>query len=209
MTNTLHRFGKLADLKDDYVIFTGFRTDIPELTSIFDIAILASFFEGLGRVLLEAMVLGKPVIATRVGGIVDVVDDGNPTHGFPHLRSWSSPASAVAGSPPPHLVRDVADPHEPSGTLERLRDPTRRATGLRRADDAVERLPHRVLYRLPPYAPHLPARIPAAIRCAPTIWVATGTSGIRPRTSISWRTRSAGKDIIFAFHPEMWAALAV
>jgi glycosyltransferase involved in cell wall biosynthesis len=58
------------------VIFTGFRTDIPELTSIFDIAILASFFEGLGRVLLEAMVLGKPVIATKVGGIVDVVDDG-------------------------------------------------------------------------------------------------------------------------------------
>lgn len=60
----------------DYVIFSGFRTDIPEITAIFDIAILASFFEGLGRVLLEAMVLGKPVIATRVGGIVDVVDDG-------------------------------------------------------------------------------------------------------------------------------------
>lgn len=60
----------------DYVIFTGFRTDIPELTAIFDVAILASFFEGLGRVLLEAMVLGKPVIATKVGGIVDVVDDG-------------------------------------------------------------------------------------------------------------------------------------
>jgi len=60
----------------DYVIFTGFRTDIPEITAIFDIAILASFFEGLGRVLLEAMVLGKPVIAARVGGIVDVVEDG-------------------------------------------------------------------------------------------------------------------------------------
>ena len=60
----------------DYVIFTGFRTDIPEVTATFDIAILASFFEGLGRVLLEAMVLNKAVIATRVGGIVDVVDDG-------------------------------------------------------------------------------------------------------------------------------------
>ena len=60
----------------DYVIFTGFRTDVPEVTAIFDIAILASFYEGLGRVLLEAMVLGKPVIATRVGGIVDVVEDG-------------------------------------------------------------------------------------------------------------------------------------
>jgi glycosyltransferase involved in cell wall biosynthesis len=60
----------------DYVIFTGFRTDIPQLTSIFDVAILASLYEGLGRVLLEAMVLGKPVIATKVGGVVDVVDDG-------------------------------------------------------------------------------------------------------------------------------------
>ncbi len=59
-----------------YVIFTGFRTDIPQINAIFDLAVLASLFEGLGRVLLEAMVLGKPVIATRVGGIVDVVDDG-------------------------------------------------------------------------------------------------------------------------------------
>lgn len=58
------------------IIFTGFREDIPEVTAIFDIAVLDSFFEGLGRVLLEAMVLGKPVIATKVGGIVDVVKDG-------------------------------------------------------------------------------------------------------------------------------------
>jgi glycosyltransferase involved in cell wall biosynthesis len=61
---------------EDRVIFTGFRKDIPELTSLFDVAILASFFEGMGRVLLEAMVLEKPVIGTRVGGIVDVVDEG-------------------------------------------------------------------------------------------------------------------------------------
>lgn len=59
----------------DHVIFTGFRHDIPEVTAIFDIAILASFFEGLGRVLLEAMACGVPTVATRVGGIVDVVDD--------------------------------------------------------------------------------------------------------------------------------------
>jgi glycosyltransferase involved in cell wall biosynthesis len=58
------------------VIYTGFREDIPEITATFDIALLVSFFEGLGRVLLEAMALAKPVVATRVGGIVDVVDDG-------------------------------------------------------------------------------------------------------------------------------------
>ena len=60
----------------DKVIFTGFRSDIPEITATFDIALLVSLFEGMGRVLLEAMVLGKPVVATKVGGIVDVVKDG-------------------------------------------------------------------------------------------------------------------------------------
>jgi glycosyltransferase involved in cell wall biosynthesis len=73
--------GELESLRDslglqDKVIFTGFRSDIPEITACFDIAVLASLFEGLGRVLLEAMAVGKPVIASRVGGIVDVVDDG-------------------------------------------------------------------------------------------------------------------------------------
>lgn len=60
----------------DHVIFTGFRTDIPEITATFNIALLVSLFEGMGRVLLEAMVSGKPVIAAKVGGIVDVVRDG-------------------------------------------------------------------------------------------------------------------------------------
>lgn len=63
------------DLKGS-VIFTGLRNDIAELNSIFDIAILPSFFEGLGRSLIEAQAAGKPVVATRVGGIVDVVEDG-------------------------------------------------------------------------------------------------------------------------------------
>ncbi len=74
-------YEKIRDLRDklglnSYVIFTGFRKDIPEITSIFDVAVLASYFEGLGRVILEAMILGKPVVATEVGGIVDVVEDG-------------------------------------------------------------------------------------------------------------------------------------
>jgi glycosyltransferase involved in cell wall biosynthesis len=66
----------LAKGMNDYIIFAGFRKDIPEITAIFDIAVLASFFEGLGRVLLEAMALGKPVVATNVGGIPEVVQDG-------------------------------------------------------------------------------------------------------------------------------------
>lgn len=76
--------GYLRDYLSDYakrlgisdsLIFTGFREDIPEITSIFDIACLPSLFEGMGRVLLEAQVLGKPVVATKVGGIPDIVKD--------------------------------------------------------------------------------------------------------------------------------------
>lgn len=60
----------------DKIIFTGFRADIPEVTSTFDIACLPSLWEGMGRSVLEAMASGKPVVASRVGGIVDLVQDG-------------------------------------------------------------------------------------------------------------------------------------
>jgi len=57
----------------DKVIFTGERNDIPELLRVFDVFCLASLYEGMGRVILEAQVAGKPVIATKIGGIPDVV----------------------------------------------------------------------------------------------------------------------------------------
>lgn len=57
-------------------IFTGLRRDIEQMTSIFDVAVLASLHEGMGRVLLEAQALAKPVVATKVGGIPDIVDEG-------------------------------------------------------------------------------------------------------------------------------------
>jgi glycosyltransferase involved in cell wall biosynthesis len=59
----------------DRIIFLGHRRDVVEVTSALDIAILASYYEGMGRVILEAMAAGLPVVATRVGGIVDLVVD--------------------------------------------------------------------------------------------------------------------------------------
>jgi glycosyltransferase involved in cell wall biosynthesis len=61
---------------DHCTTFTGFRSDIPEITAILDIAVLPSFYEGMGRVILEAMAAGKPVVASRVGGIVELVEEG-------------------------------------------------------------------------------------------------------------------------------------
>ncbi len=58
------------------VVFTGFLQDVRPAVGAMDVSVLPSLFEGMGRVLLEAMAMGLPVVASRVGGIPDVVDDG-------------------------------------------------------------------------------------------------------------------------------------
>lgn len=60
----------------DRVITTGFRNDVPELLRAMDVVVLTSLWEGLPFVLLEAMAAEKPVVATRVGGPLEVVVDG-------------------------------------------------------------------------------------------------------------------------------------
>jgi len=56
--------------------FTGARSDVADVVSLFDVAVLPSLSEGLPFALLEAMALGKPVVATDVGGNPEVVADG-------------------------------------------------------------------------------------------------------------------------------------
>jgi glycosyltransferase involved in cell wall biosynthesis len=58
------------------VRFTGFRRDILALMQGFDIFVFSSYFEGLGTAILDAMALGKPVVATRAGGIPEAVHEG-------------------------------------------------------------------------------------------------------------------------------------
>jgi glycosyltransferase involved in cell wall biosynthesis len=60
------------------VIFTGFRADIPELIAAMDLFVLPSFegYEAFGRVVIEAMAMSKPVVATRGGGVPEIVEDG-------------------------------------------------------------------------------------------------------------------------------------
>lgn len=58
------------------VVFTGFRKDSLEIISTFDVFVLSSCLEGMGSVLLEAMALAKPIVATRTGGIPEVVLNG-------------------------------------------------------------------------------------------------------------------------------------
>ncbi|MFQ5823196.1 MAG: glycosyltransferase family 4 protein [bacterium] len=61
---------------DSKLHLLGFREDIPELLHIFDIFVLTSLWEGLGRSLTEAMYTGRPVVATNVEGVPELVKNG-------------------------------------------------------------------------------------------------------------------------------------
>jgi len=58
------------------IIFTGWRDDMARVLSVFDVFCLPSLNEGMGRVLVEAMALGKPVVASDAGGIPDLIIPG-------------------------------------------------------------------------------------------------------------------------------------
>jgi len=60
----------------DRVRFPGWRPDAAAVMSVFDVFALPSLNEGMGRVLVEAMALSKPIIASRIGGITDLVVHG-------------------------------------------------------------------------------------------------------------------------------------
>ncbi|MFH1858576.1 MAG: glycosyltransferase family 4 protein [Candidatus Omnitrophota bacterium] len=62
------------------VSFLGWRRDLPELYADLDIVVLTSRNEGTPVSLIEAMASAKPVIATRVGGVPDVIQEG--TNGY-------------------------------------------------------------------------------------------------------------------------------
>ncbi len=66
---------KALNLEEE-VHFCGFVSDAPEILSQIDIFVLPSLYEGLGVAALEAMAAGKPVIASRVGGLPELIADG-------------------------------------------------------------------------------------------------------------------------------------
>ncbi len=94
--------------------FLGYRADAVRLLAASDIFALASRYEGYPIALMEALAVGLPVVATRVGGITDAVRDG------------------IEG-----LLVDTGNPHELADAILRLaKDPHQRA---RMSEAAVER----------------------------------------------------------------------
>ncbi|MDD5687076.1 MAG: glycosyltransferase [Elusimicrobia bacterium] len=60
----------------DSIIFTGFRNDIPQILSIFTIFVLSSYKEGLCTSIIDGMASGLPIVATDVGGVGELVNNG-------------------------------------------------------------------------------------------------------------------------------------
>jgi glycosyltransferase involved in cell wall biosynthesis len=60
----------------DSVTFLGRRTDVAEVFAAFDVAVLSSDYEGTPLALMECMGVGRPIVATRVGGVPEMIEDG-------------------------------------------------------------------------------------------------------------------------------------
>lgn len=56
------------------VVFTGLRDDVPAVTAALDVAVLPSYREAQGLAILEAMALRRPVVASAVGGVTEMVE---------------------------------------------------------------------------------------------------------------------------------------
>ena len=84
------------------VTLTGFRRDVPDVMNALDVVAHTSIrAEPFGRVILEGMLLGKPVVATAAGGVPELIDDG--TTGF--LSPPGEPAALAERLIP--LLRDA------------------------------------------------------------------------------------------------------
>jgi glycosyltransferase involved in cell wall biosynthesis len=61
---------------EPYVRLLGLRKDVPRLLPAADLFLLTSISEGIPLTVIEAMIAGVPVVATRVGGVGEIVEDG-------------------------------------------------------------------------------------------------------------------------------------
>jgi glycosyltransferase involved in cell wall biosynthesis len=82
--------------------FLGRRRDVPEVLAVCDLAALPSRAEGFPNALLEYMACGLPTVATRVGGCVEIIEDGRhgPVGPPPGTRvPWPARSRACFESP--------------------------------------------------------------------------------------------------------------
>ncbi|MBN2023866.1 MAG: glycosyltransferase family 4 protein [Pirellulales bacterium] len=69
----LEYFNRLPNRDHPRAWFLGMRNDVPQIMQSADVLVAPSRYEGMGRVVLEAMACGKPVVGARAGGIQEVI----------------------------------------------------------------------------------------------------------------------------------------
>jgi glycosyltransferase involved in cell wall biosynthesis len=75
LRNKMEEQCRAANLNGNFV-FAGWREHVEQLLGVLDILVLPSLNEAVGRIILEAAAYGVPVVATRVGGVPEIVKDG-------------------------------------------------------------------------------------------------------------------------------------
>lgn len=124
---------------DGNVIFCGWREDMAEVYSDLDIVVLTSLNEGTPLVLIEALAAGRPVVATNVGGIGDVVEDG--------VNGYLVPSGDVNNFS--HRLADlVGDPQKRHGFGLKGREIVRAKFSKERLIEDMERLYAEATYKL-------------------------------------------------------------
>ncbi len=113
---------------DDAVLFLGHRGDVPDVLRALDVAVSCSDFEGSPLAVMEYMDAALPIVATAVGGVPDLIEDG--VHGLLVGRG-DSPALAGAAA-------------ELLGDPERSRAMGARARERRRTEFDIDTLVHRL-----------------------------------------------------------------
>ncbi|ULA69292.1 MAG: Glycosyl transferase, group 1 [Nitrospira sp.] len=91
------------------VHFLGLRQDIPRILALLDVFVLPSLSEGLSMAILEAMMAGKPVIATRVGGNPEIVLEGETGFLVPPKDSPALAASLIALLKNRHMASEFGE----------------------------------------------------------------------------------------------------
>jgi glycosyltransferase involved in cell wall biosynthesis len=115
----------------DAVVFLGFRADVPAVLAATDVVVFSSASEGSPLAVMEAMEAARPIVATRVGGVPDLIDD--EVHGF--LVSPGNPAALAAA-----VARALDDPATAAAMGARARERCRRDFDIDGTVRQVERL---------------------------------------------------------------------
>lgn len=115
---------------DPRVRLLGYRSDVPEILKALDIFVLPSHSEAFGIAAAEAMAAGRPVVATTVGGLTEVIQDGETGRLVPPHSPDRLAAAVLDLARDPSLrrrlgdaaARDVADRFDNATVVDRYRE---------------------------------------------------------------------------------------